>query len=110
MNPEVESRLRSHIKKARDAGYQIVPNIMRGMIGGKPCCCALGAVVLDVPAGEHTWIPACERLGITMLQATSFAIGFDMRRFTTDNLPDMYDLAAFSLGRKLRAEVSQGLL
>ena len=108
---QVGTKLRASIKSAQKSGYKIAPSVMRGRIGGEACCCALGSMVIDLPTDRmFTWSTACERLGITMNQALSLAIGFDMRRFTAQDLPDVYELSFFNLGRKLRLEIMDGSL
>lgn len=85
----VEMQLRLAVEAALEEGWELKKSQMRNLHDSEPpCCCGLGAVVVDVPvesgiAQEPLYVAAAERLGLEREAVTPIWQGFDGGRPST---------------------------
>jgi hypothetical protein len=98
---EVGAKIRESIRAARTEGFAIKPKILRRRT--ERACCAVGAVVRNLPLDTPGWDAASRELGVGYYILVDVARGFDGETPASD-------LEWYGLGIRLREEVESGLL
>jgi hypothetical protein len=98
---EVGAKIRASIRAARKEGFAIKPNILRRKT--ERACCAVGAVVRNVPHDEPGWAAARKELDVPQSALIDIARGFDGEVL-------FYEKEWYDLGAELREEVAIGVL
>jgi PIN domain nuclease of toxin-antitoxin system len=101
---EVGEKIRASIRAARKAGFVIAPKRIRSELCGQRQCCAVGAVVHDLPVGSMFYDEACSRLGLSIGEAACLTSGFDCSEHET------FYTKWYDLGAVIRREVETGEL
>lgn len=103
---KVGGLIRNAITAAKAKQWAIVRHHVRGPSNAKPCCCAIGSLVIDVPGGVPLYGEICSRLGIEHNEAIGIARGFDGKSYDGDiSTPDWH-----ALGERIYQELSENLL
>lgn len=98
---EVEKKLRAEIEAAIKDGWRIEQNSITWIFKEERCCCALGAVIRDLPPETFIWDKydwAYQRLGITPSEGRAIAKGFDSDQNSDDSQ------SFYALGVRLRKD------